>query len=118
MTTHNSTITLEQVPGEKFLVDCLQKHLCFLINDRLIKKGKLILFRRANYFIQVSLSNEKNHRENFEIPIPFKTEYYKDDGLIYFDYRVRSLEVESLPAISQRVVSTYFDKILEIQIVS
>lgn len=109
------SINLEQIPGEKFLISFLQKNLKFSINNKIVKKGRLILFRRFHYFIQISLLSEKGTRENFDLPIPFKVENYEDDGLLYFDYRLKSLEVENLPKISQKVCSIYFDKILEIQ---
>jgi hypothetical protein len=111
----SSTIHLDQVPGEPFLVSCLQKNLNFSINGKLIKKGKLILFRRIHYYVQIALITDRNVRENFEIPIPFKVENYLEEGLLYFDYRLKSLETECLPIIPEKVPSMYFNKILEIQ---
>ena len=112
------SISLDQVPGEAFLVSCLQKNLTFVVNNKIVKKGRLLLFRRFHYFIQISLLNEKSIRENFDLPIPFKVEDYLDEELLYFDYRLKSLEVESLPIIPEKVHSVYFDKILEIQVVN
>lgn len=109
-------ITFDEVPGEPFLLDCLQKQVVFSIGDKALKKGKLLLFRRVHYFIQISLMSDKNTRENFEIPIPFKVENYKDEGLLYFDYRVSSLNVKSLPKIPEKISSTYFNKILELSV--
>ena len=111
-----SNITLDQVPGETFLLQCLQKQLEFSINSRVVKRGRLLLFRRVHYFIQIALHTDKNTRENVDIPIPFKVENYSEDGLMYFDYRLRSLNVEDLPPIPEKVSSIYFDKILEIQV--
>jgi hypothetical protein len=109
-------ISFEQVPGEPFLLTCLQKQIVFAIGDKIIKKGRLILFRRVHYYIQISLMNEKNIRENFEIPIPFRVENYKEEGLLYFDYRLQSLNVKSLPRIPEKISSTYFNKILELSV--
>lgn len=106
---------LDQIPGEPFLVSCLQKNIAFSVNNRTLKKGRLILFRRVHYFVQLSLLTEKGTRENIEVPIPYKVEDYSEEGLLYFDYRLKSLEVESLPRIPDKVSSVYFDKILEIQ---
>lgn len=117
-TSSFQTNSTHPVPEERFFINNLQKQIHFLINDRLIKKGRLMLFRKSNYFIQISLFNEKKHRENFEIPIPFKVECHEEDGLMYFDYRISSLEVKNLPKIPEKVISIYFDKILEIQIIS
>ena len=106
----------DQIPGEKFLMHYLQKSVIFSINNKIIKKGRLVLFKRFHYFIQFSLITEKSMKETFDVPIPFKIESYIDEGLLYFDYRLNSLEVEHLPIFSEKVSSIYFDKILEIQL--
>ena len=113
MTTTSSNY-LDQVPGESFLISCLQKPINFSINNKTIKKGRLLLFRKAHYFIQISLLTEKGTRENFDVPIPFKIENYMDEGLMYFDYRLESLNVETLPRFPEKITSIYFNKILEI----
>ena len=121
MITNNpfpSTITIDQVPGERFLVSCLQKQILFSINNKIIKKGRLLLFRRVHYFIQIVLSTEKNNRESFEVPIPFKVENYIDEGLLYFDYRVNSLNLSSALFLPKKVHSSYFNKILELSAIS
>jgi hypothetical protein len=116
ITTFPSIITHDQVPGENFLISCLQKQLTFNIGDRIIKRGRLLLFRRIHYYIQISLLNDKNARENFEIPIPFRVEPHNEEGLLYFDYRTSSLNVNEVPKPLKKVSSTYFDKILEIAV--
>jgi len=110
-----STAPLDHVPGEYFFISCLQKNINFLIDNKTIKRGRLLLFRRTHYFIQLTLMSDKGTKENIDVPIPFKIEDYSDEGLIYFDYRTKSLEVEAIPRIPEKVTSTYFDKILEIQ---
>lgn len=114
----SSAVNLDQVPGESFLIPSLQKSVNFSINNKSIKRGKLILFQRFHYFIQMSLITDKGTRENFDVPIPFKIESYLEDGLMYFDYRLKALEVEYLPKIPDKISSNFFDKILEIQIVN
>ena len=106
---------LDRIPGEPFLISCLQKNVAFSVSNKILKKGKLLLFRRIHYFVQMSLLTEKGTRENIELPIPYKVEDYTEDGLLYFDYRLKSLEVKSLPQIPDKVSSVYFNKILEIQ---
>ena len=116
LNTTSYKISIENIPGESFLLNCLQKNLTFSINNRAIKKGRLLLFRRVHYFIQIALQSENRVQENFEIPIPFQTESYKEDGLLYFDYRPASLHVSPLPKITNKISSTYFNKILEISV--
>ena len=112
----STTISFDEVPGEPFLLNCLQKQIIFSIGEKVIKKGRLLLFRRVHYFIQISLLTDKNVRENFEIPIPFKVENYNEEGLLYFDYRLTSLNVKSLPRIPEKISSSYFNKILELSV--
>lgn len=108
----------EQLPGEEILISCLQKNLSFTINNKQLKRGRLLLFRRFHYFIQLSLLSEKGVRENIEVPIPFNIEHHSTEGLIYFDYRLKSLQVATLPKLPDKIQSVYFDKILEIQVIN
>jgi hypothetical protein len=114
----SDTVGFDHIPGEEHLISCLQKNLHFSVNNKTIKRGRLLLFRKFHYFIQIALLTERGVRENFEIPIPFGVESYSDDGLIYFDYRTKALQVDNLPKIPEKVNSIYFDKILEIQIIT
>jgi hypothetical protein len=111
------TSITETIPGEQFLINCLQKNISFSISDKVIKKGKLLLFRKIHYYIQIALQTEKNQKENFEIPIPFAIESYEDEGLMYMDYRMASLNVSNIPPIPSKVSSSYFNKILEISVI-
>lgn len=105
------------VPGEEFLVSWLQKPVAFSIKNKTIKKGRLLLFRRAHYFVQIAIQTSKNTRENFDVPIPFAIEHHEEEGLLYFDYRLDSLNVSALPKMPDKISSIYFNNILEIQTV-
>lgn len=105
---------LHTIPNEEILMNFLQKPLKFVLNSKTIKKGKLILFRKIHYSIQISIINEKQIKENFEIPIPFSIESHIEDNLVYFDYRLQSLKIENMPNYIKKPSSNYFDKILEI----
>ena len=72
----------------KFL---LQKKVSFEINSKKIKEGKVILFYQKNFHITLILNTQKKKEEKFEIPIPFSVEIHKDDNLIFFDYRIKTL---------------------------
>lgn len=104
----------EFIPGESFLMNCLQKNITFSVSNKTIKKGRLLLFRKVHYYIQIALQTEKNQKENFEIPIPFAIESYHDEGLLYLDYRVSSLGLTKLPPFPPKISSSYFNKILEV----
>lgn len=117
-----SNIYLEALPGEEFFTENLQTNLSFNLGSKTIRKGKLILFKRSHFFIQISLLSHKGVHETFEIPVPFKVEYHPQDNLVYFDYRLNALagnDGELKDLIDQQAFknnsSQYFNKILEIQ---
>tara|TARA_R110000868_G_scaffold294551_1_gene555069 strand:- start:1964 stop:2323 length:360 start_codon:yes stop_codon:yes gene_type:complete len=116
-TAFPSNISLDHIPGEQYLIPWLQSQSTFTVGGKIIKKGRLLLFRRVHYYIQIAILTDKNTRENFEIPIPFKVESHGDEGLLYFDYRISSLNIENIPPIPSKISSSYFNKILEISVV-
>lgn len=115
-----SNIFLDQIPGEDFFTKNLQNQISFNLGPKVIRKGRLIIFKKNHFFIQISLLSLKNSIETFEIPMPFRLEHYPDENLIYFDYRLNSLtsDEDVLDLISLQFTknspSQYLNKILEI----
>jgi hypothetical protein len=72
----------------KFL---LQKNISFEINNKIFKHGKIILFYQKNFYITFIINTSKKERDKIEIPIPFDVEIHPEDGLIFFDYRIKTL---------------------------
>lgn len=114
---------LEELPGEGFLTKSLQFPVKFVLGQKIIKQGRLVLFKRTHYYLQITLLTQKNNKESFEIPIPFRVEEYLHEGLAYFDYRLQGLgglnqEINdrlSKIKIKNTNPSQYYNKILEIQ---
>jgi hypothetical protein len=114
---------LEELPGEAFLTRSLQAPIKFVLGQKVIKQGRLVLFKRAHYYLHITLLTSKNIKESFEVPIPFRVEEYMHEGLAYFDYRLQGLvglneELNSRLAkakIKNVNPSQYYNKILEIQ---
>jgi hypothetical protein len=72
----------------KFL---LQKNITLEFKDKIYKQGKLLIFHQKNFYLTFILDSAKKKNEKAEIPIPFDIETHYDDGLIYFDYRLKTL---------------------------
>lgn len=114
---------LDEMPGEGFLTRHLQTPMKFTLGEKIIKQGKLIIFKRTHYYIQITLQGSKSTKESFEVPIPFKTEEYRNEGVMYFDYRLSSLVgysgdlLQRAQSIKFKNInpSQYYNKILEIQ---
>ena len=114
---------LEELPGETFLTRHLQSPIKFTVGEKVIKEGRLVLFKRAHYYLNITLFTSKNNKESFEIPIPFRVEEYFHEGLAFFDYRLQGLlglksefnEKLSKVRIKNTNPSQYYNKILEIK---
>lgn len=72
----------------KFL---LQKEITLELNNKVYKKGKLLLFYQKNFYITFVMDTAKKLKDKIEIPIPYDIEMYEDENLLYFDYRIKSL---------------------------
>lgn len=114
---------LETLPGEDFLTKHLQTPIKFTLGQKVIKQGRLILFKRTHYYIQITVQTSKATKESFEVPIPFKTEEHVNENLMYFDYRLSSLVgysedlLDKVQKIKFKNInpSQYYNRILEIQ---
>lgn len=116
-----NTILDEQLE-ENFFSRHLQTSLSFHLGKRVVREGRLIIFKRNHYFFQITILNEKNETECFDIPLPFKVEYHPEESLLYFDYRLKTLaggdeilESDLLQQKGKTTPSQYFNRILEIQ---
>ena len=114
---------LEELPGETFLTRHLQSPIKFTLGEKIIKQGRLVLFKRAHYYLHITLMTDKSNKESFEIPIPFRVEEYFHEGLAFFDYRLQGLlglkselnEKLAKVRIKNTNPSQYYNKILEIK---
>jgi hypothetical protein len=114
---------LEELPGETFLTRHLQSPIKFILGQKVIKQGRLVLFKRAHYYLHITLLTSKSNKESFEIPIPFRVEEYMHEGLAYFDYRLQGMgglnrelnERLSKVKIKNTNPSQYYNRILEIK---
>jgi hypothetical protein len=69
----------------------LQRNVNFIIKNKIIKKGKIELFVQRNFYLVFHILTESKKKEKFEIPIPFSFENHEEDGLVYFDYRFKTI---------------------------
>jgi uncharacterized protein (DUF2225 family) len=119
----NISIT-DFIPEENYFSNSLQSNIEFSLGQKILKKGRLILYKRAHFCIQFIIYTEKGHRETLEIPFPFKTEYHSTDNVMFFDYRLTTLagknkKIEELfkeLKIKNTLPSQFYDRILEIKI--
>ena len=113
-------MTILDTELEKVLMSLLQKDLKLTINNKQFRKGKFLLFKQNNYCLEFTIKKGDDIKR-FEIPIPFNIEKWEDDGLIYFDYRLKTLSardselLEMLKSIPVVGGNRFYDNILEIE---
>lgn len=114
-------MNIEGTDLEQLFLSLLQRKIKIYLKNKLYKEGRLLLFRQLHYHIELSIKNRKGDIKSFEIPIPFKTEEWRDDQLIYFDYRIEVLSngnkelISMLKSLPKKGNSKFYDTILEIQ---
>ena len=71
------------------LADVLQQDLKFIINDKTIKEGKLLLYNIKDYYIIFTLLTPKEVVKAYEIPMPF--EIKSSNNELSFSYSIKTL---------------------------
>jgi hypothetical protein len=84
-------MNINGTPLEEACKFLLQKKISFEINNKSFKNGKLLLFYQKNFYLMFILNSSKKEKDKIEIPIPYDIEIHREDGLVYFDYRIKSL---------------------------
>ena len=113
-------ITITDTDLEFTLKTLLQKKVCFIINRKQWRTGRLLLFKQNGFYIEFTLKNNKNKTERFEVPIPFEVEGKQDK--IRFSYKFDSLIcnnselVERLKNLEPNCRSRYYDNYMEIRV--
>ena len=67
----------------------LQRDVKFVINNKILREGKLILFNLKDYYIECVFIVKDNKQKLYEIPAPFKIR--TTDNTIEFDYTTRTI---------------------------
>ena len=107
---------------EKVLKKILQQNISITLNNKTLKKGKLILFKQIHYCIELTLKIKDDCIKKIELPIPFSVEEWSSDNLIYFDYRILTL-AKNKPALQNLIndlviekTNKFYNQILEIEV--
>lgn len=104
---------------EEILKSLLLKEISVSIKNKVVKRGRLIIFRHVGCFIRLELFNGTK-KEHIEVPFPYAVE--ESDNQIFFDYRLATLAdgdeqtLSLLQAVNQVRDSKYYDRILTIAI--
>ena len=114
-------ITITDTELEGILKSLLQQRLCFVINKKHWREGRLLLFKQNGFYLEFTIRNDKDKNERFDIPIPF--DVVKKLNTVVFSYKLNSLicnrieVVNEIRKIQPRCRSKYFDNYIEIQVI-
>ncbi len=105
------------------LKEFLQQDLIIKLNNQSYKKGKLILFNKSYFSINLILKKIKKDKLKTEVlKVPYPFEYYIKNNCLYFDYKLKSFfkNDEDLPILFKGVrkpdFSKFYDKLLEMSV--
>jgi len=112
---------------EQIFKKYFQRQITIRIGDYEVKTGRLLLIRnniiQNNFYFELIIENTKKVIV-FKLPYPFALDEYPDEGLLYLDYRFKTLIndpalVYRLQQIEQNIgskkPSKFIDTIIEIQ---
>lgn len=98
----------------------LQNNINFILNDKKIKTGKLLLVSHKGPYVSFVLNINKAVK-NYEIPYPFLIKKTSNDSSIIFDYSIETLSnnnfntLKLLDTFEVSKTSKFYNKILKIQ---
>jgi hypothetical protein len=108
------TEDIVKLPYELYLYSLLQTPVRVVHKNRELKTGRLLLYKRIHFCVQLMI--ETKRVETLELPIPFNAEQDSEINTIFFDYRLANIKLRNnpLPFLNNSVRSVYYDSIVEI----
>ena len=74
---------------EKTLNYLLQRDVTFILNNKVYKKGKILLYTLNDFYLYFVLKTDFQQNKNFEVPVPF--DIRRDGSNVIFDYTFDTL---------------------------
>ena len=71
---------------EQLLKCTLQNNVQFVLNDKIIREGKMVIYHVKDFYITFNFINPKGIDKVYEIPVPF--DIVKQDNVLVFSYEV------------------------------
>ena len=99
----------------------LQRDIKLIINNKVLREGKLILFNLKDYYIECTFIMKTGQQKVYEIPVPFDITI-KDDKIL-FDYSIDHATKNNLDntvtikmlALQSGKKSKFYDNVLTIE---
>lgn len=86
---------------DTFLKNMLQRDVEFVVSNKVIKEGKIIVFNIKDFYISFILLTKKNQNKTYEIPLPF--DIHCRNTTLLFDYTLGKIYRNS--AVTKHLIS-------------
>jgi hypothetical protein len=67
----------------------LQRNIVFVLENKIIKEGKLFLYNEKDYYLIFYMRSGNNEQKKFEIPYPFSVE--RKNNYLILDYSLSAI---------------------------
>ena len=105
-------------------IDCvkqlLQKDVVFMLGQKSVRKGKLMLYNMNDYYVKFVIRTNKNINKTYEVPYPYQVT--SDDTHVRFSYTIEDLcrgnmlKHDKIMGRYGSAVNKFFDKRLTISV--
>ena len=87
---------------EEQLKDALQREVSFIVNNKTLRQGKLMMFNMKDFYISFVLFTKKQQTKTYDIPLPYQIAV-QPTGII-FDYKLSNVHYNN-PSIQRLIES-------------
>ena len=106
---------------QKSMEGLLQRDIKLVVNDKVLREGKLILYNIKDYHIECIFITKKNQQKVYEIPVPFGITV--KPSCVIFDYSTKLISKGNLDnvmivrmlALTIKKKSKLYDNVLTIE---
>ena len=70
----------------------LQREVQFIVNDKVLREGKLIVFNIKDFYISFIIHTKKDQTKTYDIPLPYRLS--KQPGNIILDYNLKNVHYD------------------------
>jgi hypothetical protein len=67
----------------------LQRNIVFVLDNKIIKEGKLFLYNEKDYYLIFYMKSNNNEQKKFEVPYPFAI--HKHNNYLVLDYSLSTI---------------------------
>ena len=91
---------MNNVEIEPHLKDILQRNVKFVVNDKVLREGKVIIFYIKDFYISFTLLTKKDQTKTYDIPLPYHVS--SSHNCLIFDYSLYKIH-RNIPALKRLI---------------